>query len=81
MVFGGKRDATEEIKAGMIRGSVTMPRLPRTAHGARVQLAREAIPMPSPFMQGLVRRTHLLPSHDIWAIGTRTKLWGQAEDL
>jgi len=58
-----------------------MPRLPRADHRARVQLAREVALVPSPFVQGLVRRIHLLPSHDIWATRTRTKLWGQAEDV
>lgn len=81
LVLRGKRDATKEIKASMVCGSATVSRLPRIAHGARVQLAREAALVPSPFMQNLVRRTHLLPFRDIWATGTRTKLWGQAEDL
>lgn len=66
-----RRDVTKETEASMVCCSLTMPRFPRTAHGARVQL------VPSPYTQGLVRRTHLLPSCNIWATGTRTKPWGQ----
>lgn len=70
-----RRDVTKETEASMVCCSLTMPRCPRTAHGARMQLVS------SSYTQSLVRRTHLLPSCNIWATGTRTKPWGQAEDL
>lgn len=67
--LGERRVATKAIKAGIICGSLIVPRTLMTTCGARVQLAREAALVPLPFMQCLVRRTHLLPFHVIWPQG------------